>query len=91
MKGIKKNRIINLISIGTLILVMNSCLGIFCVDGNGVSVTEERILDSYSGISNETAVNVSYEKGDAYSLFIEADENLLQYIHTLRHDKLSVQ
>lgn len=63
-------------------LGMNSCLGIFCVDGNGVSVTEERILDSYSGISNETAINVRYEKGDAYSLFIEADENLLQYIHT---------
>ena len=67
---------------GMLLPVLDSCLGIFCVDGNGTSVTEERLLDSYTGISNETSLDVFYEKGDAYSLFIEADENLLQYIKT---------
>lgn len=79
MKSIKIIQSFFLILIAVLI---TSCFGIFCVNGNGVAVTEERTISDFDGITNETSVIVEYERGDKFSVFIEADENLLEYIST---------
>lgn len=79
MKNIK---ITQLLIIALLALSLTSCLGIFCVDGNGQPATEERSHSGFIGISNETSATVYFESGDDYTVFVEADENLLDYIFT---------
>ncbi|MDX2414924.1 MAG: DUF2807 domain-containing protein [Bacteroidales bacterium] len=79
MKNIKIAHFVSLILIAA---ALTSCYGIFCVDGNGKAVTEERIVTEFSGIANETSAIVNFETGDEISIFVEADENLMEYIST---------
>ncbi|MCX6235739.1 MAG: DUF2807 domain-containing protein [Bacteroidetes bacterium] len=50
--------------------------------GNGKVVTEERSVDSFTGIDIGGAFQVVLKQGDREALTIETDENLLQYITT---------
>jgi len=78
----KNIRITQFVILLFIVAALTSCFGIFCVDGNGVAVTEERIVSEFTGISNETSVDLYFETGDALSVFVEADENLMEYIST---------
>ena len=78
-------RKINKLEIIIVIFIMigaSSCLGIICVNGNGVLVSDERDETGFAGIENSTMANVHFTKSDIYSIIVEADENLQQYIKT---------
>jgi len=51
------------------------------VDGNGIRSTEQRNVADFNGVSVSGGMDVILIPG-AYSVRIEADENLLQYIET---------
>ena len=51
------------------------------VDGNGIISTEQRNVVNYNGVSVSGGMDVILVPG-GYSVRIEADENLLQYIET---------
>lgn len=74
---LKQSVLIILIALG-----LTSCLGIVCINGNGIFVTVERGETGFDGIANSTSADIYYSKGDEYSVIIEADENLAEYIHT---------
>lgn len=82
MKIMNLKRISQILFLLSIIVTANSCLGILCVDGNGNAVTEERIVSGFTSLSNETSANVYIETGDEFSIFVEADENLQQFIST---------
>lgn len=52
------------------------------VRGNGVSVTQERQVGDFTGVSASGSMDVIVNKGPQSTLRIEADENLLQFIET---------
>jgi len=51
------------------------------VDGNGIRSTEQRNVADFSGVSVSGGMDVVLVPG-SYSVRIEADENLMQYIET---------
>lgn len=51
------------------------------IDGNGVISTEQRNVTNFNGVSVSGGMDVIVAPG-SYSVRIEADENLLQYIET---------
>ncbi len=51
------------------------------VDGNGIRSTEQRNVADFNGVSVSGGMDVIVSSG-SYSVRIEADENLLQYIET---------
>ena len=71
MKRINRIEIIFTLAI---LLGATSCLGIICVNGNGVLASEERTETGFSGIDNSTSANVKYTLSDNYSIVVEADE-----------------
>ena len=72
-----------IITVLFVLLVMTSCLqGLLCVSGNGVMAEEYRIPGNFSGIANTTSIDVIFRKADTTGIFIEAEENLLNYIVT---------
>jgi len=81
MKNICKIEII----ISLLLLAMiglTSCLGILCINGNGILASEERSVSGFNGIENSTSANVHFTMSEEYSVQVEADANILQYINT---------
>jgi len=52
------------------------------VRGNGNAQTEQRSVSSFEGVASFGAFDIVVKTGDAHSVEIEADENLLQYITT---------
>jgi hypothetical protein len=52
------------------------------VTGNHNVVKKERTTDSFTGIKVSTGIDVYLKQGDEFSLAVEADENLHEYIIT---------
>ena len=52
------------------------------VKGNGNIETEERNLALFNGIRVSSGINVELKQGENQSVFVQADENILQYIIT---------
>jgi hypothetical protein len=74
----KTNIIIMLVFMGGL----TSCLGILCINGDGVFASEERREAGFYEIENTTSANVLFTVSDEYSVRVEADRNIMEYIHT---------
>lgn len=53
--------------------------------GNGVSVTQEKAVGDFDGVSVKGGIDVIINTGTAASFKIEADENLLPYIEVENH------
>jgi hypothetical protein len=78
----KKINRIEIIFTLAILLGATSCLGIICVNGNGILASEDRPETGFSGIDNSTSANVKYTLSDNYSIVVEADENLMSYFKT---------
>lgn len=65
-------------------VALSSCFGIFGerVRGNGDVTTEERSLNGFDGVESYGSFDVYLTSDSGYSVKVEADENLLQYIET---------
>lgn len=79
MKRIKKTGIIIMLAI---LSGLTSCLGIICINGDGVFASEERQEAGFHIVENYTSANVLYTLSNEYSVIVEADQNILEYIHT---------
>lgn len=53
-----------------------------CLEGDGDVQTEERLGGAFSGVENETEIDVSIEYGSNSSVEVTIDKNLLTYIET---------
>lgn len=71
-----------IITILVLLGGLTSCLGILCINGDGVFASEERQEAGFYEIENSTSANVLFSVSDEYSVIVEADKNILDYIHT---------
>lgn len=89
----KRDRISIPIIMISLILFLNSCiLNILCVDGNGLTGTDNRDDHDFTAIINSTDADIIYKKGDSYSVSVEADENLLKYYSTsVTHNSIKIE
>lgn len=75
-----KNKHISILVVAAVISIVSLCS--FTIKGNGKVVTEDRVVEEYSGLDISSAFNVVIMQGDHYSLTVEADENLLPVIET---------
>lgn len=57
------------------------------IKGNGELKKETRTVGSFTGLLSQGAVNVQIEYGDANTITVEADENLLPYLETVVEDE----
>jgi hypothetical protein len=64
-----------------LALVVASACG-FGIEGNGKRVEEQRPLAGFVEIDNRSAFDVQVEPGEAFSVSVSVDENLLPVLHT---------
>jgi hypothetical protein len=61
--------------------LFNSCeILLSCLDGNGVSSTEERSVSTFTGINSTGDFKVNVVYAEDTKIEVEADENLQQYI-----------
>ncbi|MCX6333357.1 MAG: DUF2807 domain-containing protein [Bacteroidia bacterium] len=76
---------IKYLSLLFLCIVITSCMDgqiHNLVRGNKNVVKKERIVESFTGISTSSAIDVVLTQGDKMSVVVEADENLHEYIMT---------
>ena len=72
-------------------LLLNSCEFFNCLEGNGNTISEQRIVASFTGVENSTSFNVKVIADTVYSVEVTADENLLPFIETyVRSDNLII-
>ena len=71
------------------VILLGACLVFSCrfiggkrVKGNGNVETEQRTVSTFDGVVSHGSFDITVVTGDAHSVKIEADENLLQYIDT---------
>ncbi len=65
-----------------LVSSCEDCCWFGCVEGNGVIISEQRIVDSFDRVESNGDFDVYVYQGDEYSVEIEADKNLMDYIVT---------
>lgn len=65
-----------------LITSCEDCCWFGCVEGNGVIISEQRILGSFNRVESNGDFDVYVYQGDEYSVEIETDKNLMDYIVT---------
>ena len=72
------------VSAAILILAGTSCYfdSRESVYGNGEVVSEERMIEDFSGLKVSSGIDVIMKQGDRVSLLLEADENLHESIKT---------
>lgn len=93
MKKQKLKQVTGLTIILTLIFMLHtSCTFAYKgIRGDGNVVKQERTVSSFSGIEVGGAFKVFLSQGDSETLFVEADENLLDVISTeVRGSKLKI-
>jgi hypothetical protein len=87
-----KTRILLLSLLALSIAALSSCLGVLCVNGNGIIRSEERDMIDFVEIINSTSADIIFEVGDEFSVVVEADANLLQYlVTTVRSNTLEIE
>jgi hypothetical protein len=81
----------------TLLLIAGSFLVVSCnfigakkVRGNGVLQAQQRNITDFKGVSVRGDMDVVLVPGSAFSVRVEADENLLPYIETERDGNMLV-
>lgn len=81
-----------LLTILTLVVLLLSACGASYVRGSGNVITEDRNVSGFNGLNMAGYGEVIITQGDAESLTIETDENLLQYIQTeVRNNTLYIE
>jgi len=84
MKNYRFNRIASLtIALAVLFTLQSGCTYAFKgIKGDGNVVKQERDVSNFKGIDVGGAFKVFLTQGDAEKLVVEADQNLMEYIHT---------
>lgn len=75
-------------------LILSSCedWGVNCIRGNDHFISEERITPEFSGVEVSGSFDVTIDTGSETSVYVEADENLMDYIVTsVRGHKLVIE
>ena len=87
MKNLKRISVVCLIVITTIACYAQSKT----VKGNGNIKTEERNFALFNGIEVSSGIDVELKQGENQSVFVQTDENLLEYIITeIKGDVLRV-
>jgi hypothetical protein len=76
-----------------VIIIAASILAVSCniiagdqVTGNGNIRTEKRKTNNFSGVKTSGSIDIEIAKGDAYSVSVEDDDNVLPYVITEVND-----
>ena len=77
-----KNVRFPLVIIASIMIILPSCYFGPTVHGDGNVVTEERSVDSFSGIKGSSGIKVFITQGDEESVKVIADQNLQEIIIT---------
>ena len=79
-----KKTAIKLIALVGCALIMASCTDGFwnCVDGNGNTTSERRVMGDFNKVENSGDYIVDITIGPVTRVTVEADDNLLSYIET---------
>ena len=77
------------ITLAILILGISSCYydNMESIYGNGDVISEERMIEDFSGLKVSSGIDVIMRQGDNISLLLETDENLHEAIKTEVIDK----
>ncbi|MBS4056460.1 MAG: DUF2807 domain-containing protein [Bacteroidales bacterium] len=82
-KTIQKSTFALIVMLLSMMHLAGACvLNPFAISGNGKMVTEQRQVSNFSAMEVSSAFSVELSQGDAESLTIEADENLMKFIRT---------
>lgn len=82
-KTIQKSTFALIVLLLSMMHLAGACvLNPFAVSGNGKMVTEQRPVSNFTALEVSSAFSVELSQGDAESLSIEADENLMKFIRT---------
>src|SRR6187200_1982961 len=54
----------------------------FGIDGSGKTITENRTVETFNGISLECHANVYFTQGDEQSVKVEAEDNIMRHLTT---------
>ncbi len=76
------------------VLILSSCSdwGINCIHGNGNTVSEHRVTSSFAGVESNGSFDVVIDTGNETSVYVEADENLMEHIITsVRGNRLVIE
>ncbi len=81
-----RRKYIGIISL-ILVIIMTSCLkSLFCVRGDGIMETDTRRISNFNELENSTSFDVIYKKADTFSIRINAEQNIINYIETNVYD-----
>lgn len=89
-----KNLFLKFSVIALIIIMMSSCLinNLTGINGNGVIKSEDREIAPYHKIKASGAVDIYITQGNEYSVKVESDENLIEYIETyVKGDELVIE
>ena len=82
MKSTQTNKTVLLIPLFAFLLLFNSCIDDFFIEGNGISKTEYRSASGFDHISVNGDYHVTVMPGNDYSVEVTADCNLIPFIET---------
>lgn len=73
-----------------LLFSLSSChyFGMKRIRGNGVTASENRMVDNFTGVKIRGGMDVTLTQGPEHSIRIEGDENLLKYIDVVRNGNM---
>ena len=79
----KTRNLIRIAFLAGLALVANACENSWnCLRGNGIAGEETRMIDGFTGVVSEGSFDVEIVPSTEFSVILQADENLIQYIRT---------
>jgi len=71
------------VSLGVIFIIFfNSCERWDCIEGNDIYASEERPSGNFSGVELDGSFDVYINNDTVTRVFVECDENLMQYIST---------
>ncbi len=78
----KTSSIFGLIFLSISVFLIQSCGPCEYIDGNGIVVSEQRLVTEFYGVENTTSFDVEIIADTAFSVEVTADENILALIST---------
>lgn len=79
------NLVYQVILIASSLFIIGACEN-KCIEGNGNIKSEYRVVSEFDAIENTTSFDVKISSDSSYSIRVEADENLLEYVTTTVRD-----
>ena len=65
-----------------LLFANTSCIEDFTIRGNGIEVTEGRMVSEFDKLKSSGSFDVHITKGDTYEVVVNAESNIIPYIET---------